>query len=258
MRIEEPDTVYVQVLEDMVEDVAIRYADATYVGFNDRRIDGTLDVWFTDATRIDGRNSTIAGGIVGWQTEAEKLDLGNSASDHVILRDATLDEVYGAGLRTRYMNAKDASIGTLTLSDAELDELILDDASVGTVDLSGAALRNIDAQDIDDYKFVVDDDTYIDEVPDVLADELGYGRVTKNEAELLRGVAQLGYSVDASVARGDLHWYVTDVTRVVEERSQVDGVLSSLFRKNMLEKDGNRYGFTTRGRQAYDYNCLSR
>lgn len=247
------ETAYQQVLEDTDEDITIKGQTGTYVGFNNRTIGGTVDVWDADVMRIDGRNSTVEGGVVLWRDTAEKLDLGNSQSEHVILRDSTVDAYQGARMETGYVHIKDARVGTLTLTDAVLDALLLDGAEVGTVDLSGAVLGGIDAGEDAVYEAVMDDDTYIHEVPEEFVEDLGYRQVTEQERNVLYAVDRLGYRSADPVAAETVAWYVQDVMGAADSPQEVHGTASSLTRKRMLETEAGQYAFTPRGMHAHAY-----
>lgn len=249
----ERDTAYRQVLEDVEEDVTIKEQEGTYVGFNNRTIGGTIDIWDTDVARIDGRNSVVDGGIVFWQDTAEKIDLGNSRSRHVILRESDVDAYLGARIETGYLHVKDARVDALTLSDATLDELVLDGAEVGTVDLSGAVIGCIDTEDDAAYEAVVDEDTYLHEVPAELVEELGYRQVTDREQNVLHALDRLGYRSEDPVDAETVAWYVQDVMDAAESEQAVHGAASSLSRKRMVDVEDGQYAFTPRGMHAHTY-----
>lgn len=250
---EDAGTAYRQVLEDVDGDVTIKGQDGTYIGFNDRRIGGTVDVWDADVLRIDGRDSDVGEGIVVWNGDAERLDLGNSSSDHVIVRDSSIKRYWGARMETGYVNVKDADIRSVTLAWATVDAIKLDGADAGTVDISGATIGGIEADERSTYNIIVDDDTYVHDVPEELVAELGYRQVTENEHAVLDAVARLGFHVKDPMDAETVAWYVQDVMDAAESPQQVHGTASSLVRKGMLTVEDGQYGFTTRGMHAHTY-----
>lgn len=246
---------YIQVLEDIDENVLVWGKDIdAYLGFPDRELHA-IDFRFTSAPRIDGRNSTV-GSLIGWHSRAEKLDLGNSTSPYVAVKDANIDEFYAARGDFGRLDIGNSRMPSVTLSNAVIDELDVDGADIDALDLSGASIGRIDGS-LDGIDVTVDEDTYIHDVPSDLKGDLGYTRVTEKEVDVITAMSRLGYGADYSVKLDDVRWYVQDVMQAAKTDPVVNGVVSSLYHKGFVEaEDGQlerRYALTGRGLRALPY-----
>lgn len=223
-------------------------------------------------------------------TALDMIDLRCSDGDWVRAHDITADSLYGWNLDVRRIQLNDSRFHRVNLRglatrnpvrmerihvaedvllyDADFPYANLSDGFVGgavmvrgdragRLDLRGAAVGSLDTAlgDLDDVYVSVDEDTYIHDVPDELADDLGYGRVTDREQQVLSAMDRYGDGPTDPVARDGLARYVEHMTDAAESDQEVNGLLSSLSRKGFVETVDEQVTYTRRGEHAMqDYD----
>lgn len=226
-----------------------------------------------DATRISAPHATLDDVDLRGGASFDRIDLHCTALDTLRAEDITADHFYGWKMDVSRSQFTDATIRRLnlrdtatrfplrldrveaetvdladadyphaTLTEADIDTLHLRGSEGSIVNLRGAAVGTIRG-DTDNYHVLTDADTYVHDVPDELASDLGYRGVSEDEAWVLHAAEgyEDGFTFD-------------DLQRDYKSAVHRAGTLGPLVQRDFLAHDGDRFELTGRGRAAAAYH----
>lgn len=218
MRLEDQESAYTQVLDDVDGDVHIRHADSlAYIGMPHRTVDGHVDL---RCTSVDGRvdiRDLAADSVYAWKLDAEKIDAGDLTVGRASFRDADA-YLHGHGMTAEQLELTDFS---------------------GRADLSGAAIGTLRADDT--RQLDTDTDTYIHDAPESIQDRLDYDPLQETE-----------YKALAALPAADADDAVENFRTAFKHPFPYEGALGSLLQKGCVTRTDDGYRRTPRGDNAID------
>lgn len=258
MDMTDTDTEYLQVPHELgiqdeafariEEDLSVAGLDLTYLDCSGLCVEGVTDLSGTTVTgSIDMENHLAHGGIDADGVTAHQVDATGAMTVEApfLLRDTSMRTLRARNAEFGTLDLSGASMETADLRGAALQELVLDDTTTEEVDLRGSAVRSIDADTVDRYDILVDAATYLHDVPEPLADDLGYARLTAYEEETV-------WKLNHLYADGFEPVPYDAVRDAIMDAPQVNGVLSSLQRKGLVDRGEEGYRPTDRGMHVWD------